>query len=119
MHGIFNETLKVGHFSHCSVGRSSHNPRGRGIRLCPLTEGASLVAQLVKNLYANAEDTRDIGLIPGLGRSPGEGNGNHFFTTNCSGILGWKIPWTELTGGYGAQDCKESDMPEHACIHTL
>ena len=36
---------------------------------------ASLVAQLVKNLPASAEDSRDSGLIPGLGRSPGEGNG--------------------------------------------
>ena len=30
----------------------------------------------VKNLPANAEDTRNVGLIPGLGRSPGVGNGN-------------------------------------------
>ena len=30
----------------------------------------------VKNLPANAEDTGDVGLIPGLGRSPGLGNGN-------------------------------------------
>ena len=30
----------------------------------------------VKNLPANAGDTGDAGLIPGLGRSPGEGNGN-------------------------------------------
>ena len=29
-----------------------------------------------KNLPANAGDTRDVGLIPGLGRTPGEGNGN-------------------------------------------
>ena len=28
------------------------------------------------NLPANARDVRDAGLIPGLGRSPGEGNGN-------------------------------------------
>ena len=34
---------------------------------------ASLVAQTVKNLPANAGDT---GLIPGSGRSPGERNGN-------------------------------------------
>ena len=26
---------------------------------------------MVKNLLANAEDSRDTGLIPGLGRSPG------------------------------------------------
>ena len=31
---------------------------------------------VVKNLPANAGDKRDIGLIPGSGRSPGEGNGN-------------------------------------------
>ena len=30
----------------------------------------------VKNLPANAGDTRDTGLIPGLGRSPGGGHGN-------------------------------------------
>ena len=33
---------------------------------------------LVKNLLANAGDVRDVGLIPGLGRSPGEGNSNPF-----------------------------------------
>ena len=30
----------------------------------------------VKNLAANAEDTRDMSLIPGWGRSPGGGHGN-------------------------------------------
>ena len=35
----------------------------------------------------------DIGLIPALGRSPGEGDGNH------SRILAWEIPWTEEAGG--------------------
>ena len=37
---------------------------------------ASQVALVVKNLPANAADNRDMGLIPGLGRSPGVGNGN-------------------------------------------
>ena len=36
---------------------------------------ASPVAQLVKNLPANAGDVRDMGSIPGVGRSSGEGNG--------------------------------------------
>ena len=31
---------------------------------------------MVKNLPANARDSRDVGSIPGLGRSPGGGNGN-------------------------------------------
>ena len=30
----------------------------------------------VKNPLASAGDIRDMGSIPGLGRSPGEGNGN-------------------------------------------
>ena len=39
---------------------------------------ASHVVPVVKNPPANAGDVRDSGLIPGLGRSPGEGNGNPF-----------------------------------------
>ena len=38
--------------------------------------GASLVAQLVKNLLASAEDAKDMGSILGSGRSLGEENGN-------------------------------------------
>jgi len=34
------------------------------------------MALVVKNPSANAGDVRDSGLIPGLGRSPGEGYGN-------------------------------------------
>ena len=54
---------------------------------------ASQVAPVVKNPLANAGDVRDAGLIPGLGRSPGEGNGNPL------SILAWRIPWTEEPGG--------------------
>ena len=31
---------------------------------------------MVKNMPGNAEDTKDVGSIPGLGRFPGVGNGN-------------------------------------------
>ena len=48
---------------------------------------------MVKNPPANAGDTRDMGLIPGPGRSPGVGGGNPL---QCSGL---KIPWTEEPGG--------------------
>ena len=37
---------------------------------------ASQGGMVVKNPSASAGDTRDIGSIPGSGRSPGEGNGN-------------------------------------------
>ena len=38
-------------------------------------------------------DAGDLGLIPGLGISPGEGNATH------SSILAWRIPWIEEAGG--------------------
>ena len=34
------------------------------------------MALVVKNLPANAQDIRDVDLIPGLGRSPGRGHDN-------------------------------------------
>ena len=39
---------------------------------------ASQIVLVVKNPPANAGDPRVTGSIPGLGRSPGEGNGNPF-----------------------------------------
>ena len=47
---------------------------------------------VVKDLPANAGDTRVAGFIPGLGRPPGVGNATH------SSILAWRIPWTEEPG---------------------
>ena len=38
--------------------------------------GASQVVLVVKNLSANAGDIKDVSLILGWGRSPGEGCGN-------------------------------------------
>ena len=37
---------------------------------------ASQVALVINNPPANAGDARDVGLIPGSGRSPGGGHGN-------------------------------------------
>ena len=48
----------------------------------------------VKNPPVNA---RYMGLIPELGKPPGEGNGNPL--QHCLGILAWEIPWTEDPGG--------------------
>ena len=47
---------------------------------------------VIGNPPANAGDARDLGSIPGLGRSPGEE------MATCSSILAWKIPWTEDYG---------------------
>ena len=38
--------------------------------------GVSQVVLVVKNSLVNAGDIRDVGLIPGLGRSPGGEHGN-------------------------------------------
>ena len=49
---------------------------------------------MIKDQPANAGDAKDKGSIPGLGRSPGGGNGNTLK------ILAWRIPWTEEPGGF-------------------
>ena len=57
---------------------------------------------MVANSSANAGD---MGLIPGSGRSPGEGNGNQF------SILARKFPGTEEPGGLQSVGVTEkSDM---------
>ena len=48
-----------------------------------------LAGKLVKNPPASPEDTRDMGSVPRLGRSLGEGNATH------SSILAWRFPWTK------------------------
>ena len=49
---------------------------------------------VVKNSPANAGDAGDLSLIPGLGRPPGEGNGNPL-QYSCL-----KNSWTEEPGGF-------------------
>ena len=71
-------------------------------------EWASQVVLVVKNLPANARDTRDAGLILESGRSPrGGGVATH------SNLLARRIPWTEdpMTG-YSPWGRKESDTTE-------
>ena len=51
----------------------------------------------------------DPGLIPGLGRSPEEGNGN-------SSILAWEIPWTEEPGGLQSIVRKELDTTQQLTL---
>ena len=48
---------------------------------------------VVKNLPANAGDTRDVGLIPGLGNHLEKQMATH------SSNLAWKFSWTEEPGG--------------------
>ena len=50
------------------------------------------MARAVKNLPANAGDTRASDSVPGLGIYPGEGSGSPL------SILAWKIPQAEKPG---------------------
>ena len=64
---------------------------------------------------ASAGDTRDIGLIPGLGRSPRGGNGDPV-------SLPGKLHGQRRLVGYSPWSHKETDMTEglsmHACMST-
>ena len=66
--------------------------------------GAFRVALVVKNLPASEGDARDVGSVPGSGRSPGLGNSNllHYF---CHG----KYHGQRTLVGYGPWGHKESD----------
>ena len=68
-------------------------PRVIGVELKHLCNGAYQVALLVKNPSASARDARDMGSIPGSGRSLEEDMAAH------SHILAWRIQWTEELGG--------------------
>ena len=61
--------------THMRSLEESKSQRQKGEWWVPVPE-ASQVALVVKNLPANAGDTRDVSSIPGLGRSPGGEHGN-------------------------------------------
>ena len=71
------------------------------------------VAPVVKNPPVNAGDVRDVGLIPGLGRSPVEGHGNplqYCCLENPKDIGSWQATVDRVA---------QSDMTEateHTCI---
>ena len=57
--------------------------------MCSIAHTVFPGASVGKESACNAGD---LGSILGLGRSPGEENGNPLY------ILGWRIPWTEEPG---------------------
>ena len=54
---------------------------------------------MVKNLPANAGDVRDMGLIPGSGRSPGRGNGNPLHYSCPENLMDRGAWWVLVHGG--------------------
>ena len=57
-------------------------------------------------------DARDLGSIPGSGRSPGEGNG-HLLQYSCL-----ENSWTEKPGGLLSMSCKKYNTHTHTHTHT-
>ena len=66
-------------------------------------------SSVVKNLLASVGDAKDMGLIPGLGRSSGIGNGNPLQYSCLENPHGLRS-----LVGYSPWGHKESDMTEHA-----
>ena len=67
---------------------------------------ASQVAQVVKNPSTNAGNKRDASSIPGLGRSPGVGNGNPLQYSCLENSMDRKAWWATVHGA------AESDRAE-------
>ena len=54
---------------------------------------------MVKNLLADAGDIRDVGSIPGLGRSPGGGNDNPLQYSCLENLIDRGAWWATAHGG--------------------
>ena len=79
--------------------------------------GALLGGTMVKNPPANVEDGRDVGLIPGSGRSPGEGNGNplqYFCLENSMDRGAWLVSIHRIT----ENRTWLSRLSSWVCMHT-
>ena len=66
------------------------------------------MALVVKNLPANARDARNVGLISGWGRLPGEGNGN---------LLQYSCLGNPMDRGVWWATKNELDMSEQLSTH--
>ena len=70
---------------------------------------------VINNPSANAEDIRDLGLIPGLGRSPGEGNGNPL-QYSCLGNSMGRGTWQASSMGVTKSQIQLSEQAHSPCL---
>ena len=76
-------------------------------------QGLSQVALMVKNLPANAGDTRDAGSTPGSGRSPGGGNDNPL-QYSCLENPTDRGAWRATVHGIAKESDKTKQLKTHA-----
>ena len=89
---IFRMTVRLSIKSALNVSSISCDQLSALLHPYNLVIGASQVEPAVKNPPANAGDARDVGSIPGSGRSLEEEMATH------SSILASEIPWMEEPG---------------------
>ena len=69
--------------------------------------GAAKVTLAVKNPPDNTRDTRDMGSIPGSGRSPGGGYGNPLQWSCLENPMDRGAWWATVQGGHTKSDTTE------------
>ena len=72
------------------------------------------MALVVRNLPADTEDIRDVGLIPGLGRSPGEGHGNPL-QESCLENTTDRGAWRATVRKVAKSQTRLKQLSTHAC----
>ena len=81
------------------------------LNLNEFTIRASQVVRVVKNLAANAGNKRDVGSIPGLGRSPGGGNSNPSQCSCLGNPVDRRVWWATVHGAIS-----ESENVSHSVM---
>ena len=92
-----------------------HGVTKRQTRLSDWTELNWIPKSRASQVAKNPPAMQETSLIPGSGRSPGGGNGNH------SSIIAWRIPWTEEPGrlqSMGSQRVGHNWI-DYVCMHSL
>ena len=84
--------------THVSVSKTLGESEGKSLKSHLCTLGGFPGGSMRKYLLANAKGTGDAGSIPGLGRPPGEGNGNPCQYSCQQTFMGRAAWWATVHG---------------------